>query len=109
MFFECRDVSLSIPVLLGTLLIVACSHPLDINGEGDILSASGMHDCYLEDFQAGSEKISGKTWSLMPIRKLTKLCRATVGNLSGGVIAFLIRLQPLISAASQARLSGKCR
>lgn len=30
-------------------LLVACSHPLEITGEGDILSASGNRDCLLED------------------------------------------------------------
>ena len=55
MHLGCRDISLNITALLATLLIVACSHPLEIKGEGDILSASGMRDCYLEDFQAGAE------------------------------------------------------
>lgn len=35
-------------VLLASSLGVACKHPLDIIGEGDILSASGNRDCYLE-------------------------------------------------------------
>jgi hypothetical protein len=41
---------------LGAVIMVAsCSHPLVISGDGDILSASGTRNCYLEDFQAGSE------------------------------------------------------
>lgn len=37
------------------LLAVGCSHPLDIIGEGDILSASGDRDCLLSDAQAGTD------------------------------------------------------
>lgn len=42
------------PLLIPSLiaLATACSHPLEIEGEGDILSASGDRDCLLEDFQA---------------------------------------------------------
>ncbi len=39
--------------LLSTLY--ACSHPLEIIGEGDILSSTGTRNCYLEDFQAGKD------------------------------------------------------
>ncbi|MCR9104195.1 MAG: hypothetical protein NXI15_02815 [Gammaproteobacteria bacterium] len=35
-------------------LLVACSHPLEVDGEGDILSASGSRDCLLEQFQASA-------------------------------------------------------
>ena len=42
-------------VLSALLLLMACSHPLQIEGEGDILSASGTRDCYLEEFQVGAE------------------------------------------------------
>ncbi len=45
-------------VLFGILLVMACSHPLEIKGEGDILSASGTRNCYLENFQAGAESCS---------------------------------------------------
>ncbi|MFT5484327.1 MAG: hypothetical protein ACI9GW_002990, partial [Halieaceae bacterium] len=31
------------------ILITACSHPLEISGEGDINSSSGENDCLLED------------------------------------------------------------
>lgn len=37
-----------------SLLLMACSHPLEIIGEGDVLSASGDRDCLLEDAQAGA-------------------------------------------------------
>lgn len=42
-------------VLLGIALVMlnACRHPIEIWGEGDILSATGDRDCLLEDFQAG--------------------------------------------------------
>ena len=45
-------------VLFGLSLVIACSHPLEIRGEGDILSASGTRDCYLENFQSGAESCS---------------------------------------------------
>lgn len=38
--------------------ITACSHPLDIVGEGDIQSASGNRTCLLEDFQAQLDNCS---------------------------------------------------
>jgi hypothetical protein len=41
-------VSLSIALIL----IQACSHPIEIVGEGDVTSASGNRNCSLEDFQA---------------------------------------------------------
>jgi hypothetical protein len=34
------------------LLIQACSHPIEIVGEGDVISASGTRNCLLEDFEA---------------------------------------------------------
>ena len=43
-------------LLLSLLAILcACSHPLEIVGEGDILSSTGTRNCYLEDFQAGKD------------------------------------------------------
>ncbi len=36
-------------------LLFACSHPLEIIGEGDVLSATGERNCYLADFQAGKD------------------------------------------------------
>ncbi len=36
-------------------LLSACSHPLEIIGEGDVLSATGERNCYLADFQAGKD------------------------------------------------------
>lgn len=41
-----------------SLFIHACSHPIVIKGEGDVLSASGDRDCSLEDHQAGLENCS---------------------------------------------------
>ncbi len=37
-------------------LLAACSHPLEIEGEGDIISASGSRDCLLEDYLAGADQ-----------------------------------------------------
>ena len=31
------------------IFVIGCSHPLEIVGNGDIISASGEHDCLLED------------------------------------------------------------
>lgn len=41
-------------ILLGALT-TACSHPLEIAGKGDILSASGDRNCLLEDYQAAAD------------------------------------------------------
>ncbi len=35
--------------------IYACSHPIEIVGEGDVLSATDTRNCSLEDFQAGTD------------------------------------------------------
>ncbi|MEM9257443.1 MAG: hypothetical protein AAGA91_18535 [Pseudomonadota bacterium] len=34
------------------VLLAACSHPLEIIGQGDLLSSTGQRDCLLEDFQS---------------------------------------------------------
>ncbi len=39
-------------------LATACSHPLEIVGEGDILSATGERDCRLEEHRAGLKNCS---------------------------------------------------
>lgn len=36
-------------------LLQGCSHPIEIVGDGDVLSASGERDCLLEDHAAGLE------------------------------------------------------
>lgn len=38
---------------IALLFIQACSHPIEIEGQGDVLSASGERNCYLEQFTAG--------------------------------------------------------
>ncbi len=45
----------AISAALVSLFLLACSHPIEIVGEGDVLSASGDRDCYLEDYKAGSD------------------------------------------------------
>ncbi|MEM9257611.1 MAG: sulfatase-like hydrolase/transferase [Pseudomonadota bacterium] len=35
-------------------MVYACSHPIVIHGEGDVLSESGNRDCTLADYQAGA-------------------------------------------------------
>ncbi len=41
--------------LCAAVMLAACTHPLEIIGEGDIYSASGDRNCYLEDFRAGAD------------------------------------------------------
>jgi len=45
-----------ISALVLAVLASACSHPLNIVGEGDILSASGNRTCTLEQYQQGNPK-----------------------------------------------------
>jgi len=41
--------------LLATILVAAaCSHPIEIVGEGDVISATGTRDCTLADYDAGA-------------------------------------------------------
>lgn len=44
---------------LWLVLASACRHPLEIVGEGDILSASGARDCTLEAFQSADPTCTG--------------------------------------------------
>ncbi|MEZ5501404.1 MAG: hypothetical protein R3E50_01655 [Halioglobus sp.] len=37
-------------------LLQACSHPIDIVGQGDVISASGTRNCLLEDHAAALDK-----------------------------------------------------
>jgi List-Bact-rpt repeat protein len=41
-------------LLILSLALSACKHPLEIVGEGDIVSASGTRDCLLEEYQANA-------------------------------------------------------
>ncbi len=51
----------TVPVLLATLVLVgACSHPIEIIGDGDVLSASGNRHCLLEDHQSGQANCTKK-------------------------------------------------
>jgi arylsulfatase A-like enzyme len=45
-------------LVFALLLISACSHPIEIVGQGDVVSASGTRNCSLEDFQAGATNCS---------------------------------------------------
>jgi hypothetical protein len=42
-------------------LIYACSHPIEIDGEGDVWSSTARRNCNLEDFQAGLDNCA-KNW-----------------------------------------------
>ncbi len=53
-----RDPVKTFFALLLLVLVTACSHPLEIVGEGDILSASGNRTCLLEDYRAGLDNCS---------------------------------------------------
>ncbi|MBK6510943.1 MAG: DUF1566 domain-containing protein [Haliea sp.] len=43
-------------IYVALLLIQACSHPIEIVGEGDVTSASGNRNCSLEEFKAANPK-----------------------------------------------------
>lgn len=43
----------TLSLCVALLLFQACSHPIEIDGEGDVTSASGTRNCLLEDFEAG--------------------------------------------------------
>ena len=43
---------------IALLFTQACSHPIDIVGEGDVTSASGSRTCLLENYQAGDDVCS---------------------------------------------------
>ena len=47
--------SLALTLLGSLLLLQGCSHPIDIIGEGDVLSASGDRNCLLEEHAAGQD------------------------------------------------------
>lgn len=50
-----KSAQLSTSVLVVALLLLgACSHPIEITGEGDVISASGTRNCTLEGFQSAS-------------------------------------------------------
>lgn len=52
----------SLAALLGGIVLVvvaiSCSHPIVIVGNGDVTSASGERDCYLEEFLANEDNCS---------------------------------------------------
>lgn len=53
-----------IKFLLGSCcftLILACNHPIEIIGDGDVTSASGNRNCYLEDYRAGNSNCAKNT------------------------------------------------
>jgi len=43
---------------IALLFIQACSHPIEIEGEGNVMSASGTRTCLFENFQAGDDVCS---------------------------------------------------
>lgn len=48
-------------LIIASAVLAGCSHPLEIAGEGDILSASGDRDCLLEEFAAAQPKCTENT------------------------------------------------
>jgi hypothetical protein len=46
------------PLFALLLLVQGCSHPIDIVGEGDVISASGNRDCLLEEHAAQLDNCS---------------------------------------------------
>ncbi|NND66642.1 MAG: hypothetical protein HKN19_03550 [Halioglobus sp.] len=53
----------TILVLVLITFVAGCNHPLEIIGEGDILSASGNRDCLLADARAGAANCVNNTVS----------------------------------------------
>jgi hypothetical protein len=45
-------------LLLMTLVLTACSHPIEIVGQGDVISASGDRDCLYEQHLEGKQNCS---------------------------------------------------
>ncbi len=45
-------------IMVLVALTYACKHPLGVVGNGDVLSATGTRNCYLEDSQAGRKNCS---------------------------------------------------
>ena len=43
----------TVSIAFATSLVYACSHPIEIDGQGDVQSASGNRNCYLEDYEQG--------------------------------------------------------
>ena len=57
-------INTGLPLALSCVaLLTACSHPLEIVGEGDILSASGDRSCLLEEYRAEAENCVDNTVS----------------------------------------------
>ncbi|MCB1704366.1 MAG: hypothetical protein KDI17_05860 [Halioglobus sp.] len=50
--------SITLSLFASLLLLQACSHPIEIIGEGDVLSASGDRSCLLEEHAAGADNCS---------------------------------------------------
>jgi hypothetical protein len=46
----------ALAILLG--LVYGCGHPIEIVGEGDVLSTTGTRNCYYEDYLAGADSCS---------------------------------------------------
>ena len=44
-----------VPAALSLIFIVGCSHPLEIEGDGDIWSSSGARNCSLEEYESNEE------------------------------------------------------
>ncbi|HEY6130449.1 MAG TPA: sulfatase-like hydrolase/transferase, partial [Halioglobus sp.] len=78
---------------MAVLLVYGCSHPINITGEGDVISASGSRNCSLQDFQAGSTKCSqnavigayAETYTALPhpgwqFRRWASYCNAALDN-----------------------------
>jgi hypothetical protein len=45
-------------ISIALLFIQACSHPIEIVGEGDVMSSTGDRTCLLENFLAGDDVCS---------------------------------------------------
>jgi hypothetical protein len=57
------------PLLILLALIASCTHPLEIVGNGDIMSASGDHDCLLEQQPCEAVAVNKYVETYMPLAR----------------------------------------
>lgn len=78
---------------IALLVVAGCSHPIEIVGEGDVVSASGTRNCSLENFQTASpqctenrvsgdyiETYSGEPRSGWQFRRWASYCQGALNN-----------------------------
>lgn len=77
--------------------IYACSHPIEIVGEGDVLSPTGTRNCYREDFQAKKEHCT-KNLAQGAYNETYSLFLEVAGSLTSGLTT--VRTQSAMNEVS---------